>query len=120
MNDTSWLQDLKEGDHVIVAGQSNKRLAKVERTTKTQIILAHSSARYRKSDGYRLGGSAWSFSCLRKATADEIADINLKKHISDANDLLREIAGSKKYGLTLEQAQQVINLAKQIKNILEG
>jgi len=120
MIDRGWLQDLKAGDDVIVDGRRGRRLAKVERTTKTQIILAGTTVRFRKKDGHVIGGSTWNFHHLSRVTADNLADINLEKHISAASGLLKKIADSKKAGLTLEQAQQVINLAKQIQHILEG
>jgi hypothetical protein len=71
MRDTGWLQDLKKGDQVIVRGSGyghHDRVTKVERLTKTLIIL-EGGGRYRKATGYRSGErSSWNFSYLVEYT----------------------------------------------------
>lgn len=77
MNDNQWLQELKAGDSVVVSGagwHDVQEIEKVERVTKTQIILA-GDQRYRKDDGHKVGGSAWRRGWLSQATPELVAQV---------------------------------------------
>ena len=67
-----WLENLKVGDKVIVDnwGQS---IGTVERVTATLVIVG--SCRYRKRDGYQLGGSSYSRGLIREPTPERLAAV---------------------------------------------
>ena len=44
------LKDLKAGDYVVVTGIFHRRIAKVDKVTKTQIII--DNARFRRDSGW--------------------------------------------------------------------
>jgi len=58
MEKKEWLENLKVGDRVIVESSNNPRLEKVERITKTMIIL-HKHSRFDKKWGSLMGGGVW-------------------------------------------------------------
>ena len=64
------LSALKTGDEVFVVWSrgSKAELATVTRTTKTQILVG--TTRYKKSDGYEIGGDRWSHRQLKTATVE--------------------------------------------------
>ena len=70
---------LKEGDEVIVVGGGRliqPAVYTVLRTTKSQIILEGTTAKYRKSDGHCVGySSGWYSTWLKIATPEEVAEI---------------------------------------------
>lgn len=47
------LKDLVEGDEVLVTGMYYRRIAKVDKVTKTQIVV--DNARYRRNSGLQCG-----------------------------------------------------------------
>lgn len=76
MYSREWLNSLKEGDKVVVRyGRgigSARRVHTIERTTKTQIIV--NNAKYRRLDGYEIGGSYHS-PYLIEATPDVLQEM---------------------------------------------
>jgi len=50
--------DIEPGDRVIVVQGGDLRIAKADRVTKTQVVVGNQ--RYRKSDGFLVGGNTWS------------------------------------------------------------
>ncbi len=51
----SWLAELKVGDKVIVSGRNGEQIRKIERFTKTQIVLKDVASRYSRLTGYAIG-----------------------------------------------------------------
>ena len=51
------LKDLIAGDDVLVVGRSCRRIAKVDKVTKTQIVV--NNARFRRDSGWQCGGDRW-------------------------------------------------------------
>lgn len=51
------LKDLVEGDEVLVIGMYYRRIAKVDKVTKTQIVV--DNARYRRNSGLQCGDDIW-------------------------------------------------------------
>ena len=75
-----WLNKLEVGDTVILShGHNRHSLMKIERFTKTQIVLDGISLKFRRDDGYQVGGLAWCMSCLQEAKPERLAEIKQKK-----------------------------------------
>ena len=51
------LKDLVEGDEVLVTGMYHRHIAKVDKVTKTQIIV--NNARFRRDSGWQCGIDRW-------------------------------------------------------------
>ncbi len=73
----SWEQDMKElhelqpGDQVFVYSRHGKYLAKIDRVTKTQIIL-ETAAKFRVKDGYLITDDSYNTTNIKHATDEEI------------------------------------------------
>lgn len=52
------LKDLVVGDDVLVKGMSYKRIAKVDKVTKTQIVV--DNARFKRDSGWQCGSDIWN------------------------------------------------------------
>ena len=52
------LKDLVAGDEVLVIGTFNRRIAKVDKVTKTKIIV--NNARFRRDSGWQCGSDRWN------------------------------------------------------------
>lgn len=77
-----WWEKLKVGDKVIIRKNHGSFIQRVERFTKTLIIIDDSS-RFRRDTGIESGSTNWSWKCLEKATDKAIKEIEntLKKRI---------------------------------------
>ena len=71
----NWLENIEVGQPVIVKGQWHKLIDKVQRLTKTQIILEQTYTRYRRSDGKAIGASSSFHPNICEATIEEIQKI---------------------------------------------
>lgn len=76
---SEWLNNLKYGDEVVVISEgaftaSRSKIARVSRTTATQIIL-DSGTRFRKADGRRVGADSFSTLSLARPTEELRAEI---------------------------------------------
>lgn len=74
------LKDLVEGDEVLVTGMSHRHISKVDKVTKTQIIV--NNARFRRDSGWQCGGDRWNVRKISVPTEKEISDVkeeNLRK-----------------------------------------
>ena len=67
------LKDLVEGDEVLVTGMSYKRIAKVDKVTKTQIVV--DNARFKRDSGWQCGSGIWNRRRVSVPTEKEISDI---------------------------------------------
>lgn len=52
------LKDLVEGDEVLVTGMYHRHIAKVDKVTKTQIIV--NNARFKRDSGWQCGSDRWN------------------------------------------------------------
>ncbi len=92
MENKEWLESLKPGDEVCFNGSYGKVvIRKVERLTKTQIIL-DTGNKFRRDSGYCVGGSAWHNSNITQVTEKvkhqiKIGDIKYKISMIDFNKL---------------------------------
>lgn len=74
------LKDLVEGDEVLVTGMYHRHIAKVDKVTKTQIIV--NNARFRRDSGWQCGIDRWDRKSISVPTEKEISDVkeeNLRK-----------------------------------------
>ena len=83
------LKDLVAGDEVLVIGTFNRRIAKVDKVTKTQIIV--NNARFRRDSGWQCGSDRWNVTRISVPTEKEISDIkeeNFRKELPMLSVLL--------------------------------
>lgn len=72
------LKDLKVGDDVLVTGISYRRIAKVNKVTKTLIIVGNT--RFRRESGWQYGGDGWNLRSISVPTKKVIAEIKEENH----------------------------------------
>lgn len=92
------LDEIEAGDMVIVFGRGSRSIRKVERVTKTQIVLNQYS-KFRKADGRTVGAGAWDFNHIEHATPDMIE--RLRESIAHAKLIgeVRKLADNARYKL---------------------
>ena len=101
------LKDLVAGDDVIVSGMYNRRIAKVDKVTKTQIVV--NNARFRRDSGWQCGSNSWDRKSISVPTEKEISDIkeeNLRK------TLIYAISSFDFKRLSTNELKQVYNIVK--------
>lgn len=67
------LKDLVIGDDVLVKGMFYKRIAKVNKVTKTQIVV--DNARFKRDSGWQCGSDIWDRKSISVPTEKEISDV---------------------------------------------
>ena len=101
------LKDLVAGDEVLVIGTFNRRIAKVDKVTKTQIIV--NNARFRRDSGWQCGSDRWNVTRISVPTEKEISDVkekNLRK------TLIYTISSFDFERLSTNELKQVYNIVK--------
>ena len=101
------LKDLVAGDEVLVTGTLHRRIAKVDKVTKTQIIV--NNARFRRDSGYQFGSDRWNVRRISVPTEKEISDVkeeNLRKI------LINTISSFDFKRLSTDELKQVYNIVK--------
>lgn len=101
------LKDLKAGDDVVVTGIFHRRIAKVDKVTKTQIII--DNVRFRRDSGWQCGSDRWNVRRISVPTENEISDIkeeNLRKI------LIHTISSFDFERLSTNELKQVYNIVK--------
>lgn len=102
------LENLKAGDSVILHRTYDAVIARVVRTTKTQIEV--NGHKYRKSDGRMVGGSGWSTSCIQPYTEEKANEIaRTQKH----NNMRRYIVNYEWKYLSDEKLEQIYNILQE-------
>ena len=72
------LENMREGDYVIVTRvKGSDSVSKVERTTKTQIIVG--GLHYLKSNGYIVGRNEWNNEMIFPATEDDVRNYKINQ-----------------------------------------
>lgn len=66
-------EDIKVGDKVILYRRYKKKVCKVERLTKTLVIV--DGEKFRKADGFSTGDRGYYSSSIGRATAEMIAKV---------------------------------------------
>lgn len=101
------LKDLVVGDYVLVTGRSYRRIAKIDKVTKTQIIANY--ARFRRDSGWQCGSDNWDMKSISVPTEKEISDVkeeNLRKV------LIYSISSFDFKRLSTDELKQVYNIVK--------
>ena len=101
------LKDLVAGDEVIVTGTLHRRIAKVDKVTKTQIVI--DNARFRRDSGWQCGSDRWNVRRISVPTEKEISDVkeeNLRKI------LINTISSFDFKRLSTDELKQVYNIVK--------
>ena len=101
------LKDLVVGDEVLVTGTFNRRIAKVDKVTKTQIVI--DNARFRRDSGWQCGGDSWNRKSISVPTEKEISDI---KEENFRKELLYAISSFDFKRLSTDELKQVYNIVK--------
>ena len=105
------LKDLIVGDDVLVVGRSCRRIAKIDKVTKTQIVV--NNARFRRDSGWQCGGDRWNVRKISVPTEKEISDVkeeNLRK------TLIYAISSFDFKRLSTDELNQVYNIVKSKEN----
>lgn len=101
------LKDLVEGDEVLVTGMSYKRIAKVDKVTKTQIVV--DNARFKRDSGWQCGSGIWNRRRVSVPTEKEISDI---KEENFRKKLVYAISSFDFKRLSTNELKQVYNIVK--------
>ena len=101
------LKDLVAGDEVLVTGTLHRRIAKVDKVTKTQIVIDND--RFRRDSGWQCGSDRWNIRRISVPTEKEISDVkeeNLRKI------LINTISSFNFERLSTDELKQVYNIVK--------
>ena len=101
------LKDLVAGDDVLVVGRFCRRIAKIDKVTKTQIVV--DNVRFRRDSGWQCGSDSWDRKIISVPTEKEISDIkeeNLRKI------LIHTISSFDFNRLSTNELKQVYNIVK--------
>ena len=101
------LKDLVAGDKVLITSRYYRRIAKVDKVTKTQIIA--NNARYRRDSGWQCGSDNWDRKSISVPTEKEILDVkeeNLRKI------LIHTISSFDFERLSTDELKQLYNIIK--------
>ena len=101
------LKDLVAGDEVLVIGTFNRRIAKVDKVTKTQIIANY--ARFRRDSGWQCGSDNWDRKSISVPTEKEISDV---KEENIRKILINTISSFNFERLSTDELKQVYNIVK--------
>ena len=101
------IKDLVAGDDVLITSRYYRRIAKVDKVTKTQIIA--NNARFRRDSGWQCTSDNWDRKSISVPTEKEILDIkeeNLRK------TLVYAISSFNFESLSTDELKQVYNIVK--------
>ncbi|MEI3053233.1 MAG: hypothetical protein V8T35_07745 [Prevotella sp.] len=101
------LKDLVAGDDVLVTGMYHRHIAKINKVTKTQIVV--DNARFRRDSGWQYGGNILSRKSISVPTEKEISEVkeeNLRKN------LIYTISSFDFKRLSTDELKQVYNILK--------
>lgn len=101
------LKDLVAGDEVLVIGIFYRRIAKVDKVTKTQIVI--DNARFRRDSGLQCGSDSWDRKSISVPTEKEISDV---KEENFRKELLYAISSFDFKRLSTDELKQVYNIVK--------
>lgn len=101
------LKDLVAGDEVLVTDMYYRRIAKVDKVTKSQIIV--DNVRFRRNSGWQCGNDRWNVKSISVPTEKEISDIK-EEHFR--KELLYAISSFDFKRLSTDELKQVYNIVK--------
>lgn len=91
------------GDEVLVTGTLHRSIAKVDKVTKTQIVI--DNARFRRDSGWQCGSDRWNVRRISVPTEKEISDVIRKT-------LIYSISSFDFKRLSTDELKQVYNIVK--------
>lgn len=100
-------KDLVAGDDVLVTGNYYRRIAKVDKVTKTQIVV--NNVRFRRDSGWQCGSDRWDKKIISVPTEKEISDI---KEENFRETLIYAISSFDFKRLSTDELKQVYNIVK--------
>lgn len=101
------LKDLVVGDDVLVTSMCHRRIAKIDKVTKTQIVV--DNVRFRRDSGWQCGSDSWDRKRISIPTEKEISDVkeeNLHKK------LIYAISSFDFKRLSTDELKQLYNILK--------
>ena len=101
------LKDLVAGDEVLVTGTLHRRIAKVDKVTKTQIVIDND--RFRRDSGWQCGVDSWYRKSIYVPTEKEISDF---KEENFRKELLYAISSFDFNRLSTDELKQLYNIVK--------
>ena len=101
------LKDLVAGDDVLVVGRYRRCIAKIDKVTKTQIVV--NNARFRRDSGWQCGSDSWNIRRISVPTEKEISDI---KEENLRETLIYSISSFDFKRLSTDELKQVYNIVK--------
>lgn len=101
------IKDLQVGDSVLVTGMSYRRIAKIDKVTKTQIVV--DNARFNKNSGWQCGSNIWNRRKIYIPTEKQIAEI---KEENFRKKLIYIISSFDFKRLSTDELKQVYNIVK--------
>ena len=101
------LKDLVAGDDVLVTGNYHRRIANVDKVTKTQIVV--NSVKFRRDSGWQCGSDSWDRKSISIPSEKEISDI---KEENLRNALIYAIRSFDFKRLSTDELKQVYNIVK--------
>ena len=101
------LKDLVEGDEVLVTGMSHRHISKVDKVTKTQIIV--NNARFKRDSGWQCGDDIWDRKSISVPTEKEISDV---KEENFRKKLIYAIRSFDFKRLSTDELKQVYKIVK--------
>lgn len=101
------LKDLVAGDDVLVTGMYHRRIAKVGKVTKTQIVV--DNVRFRRDSGWQCSSDRWDRKSISVPTEKEISDI---KKEDFRKKLIYAISSFDFKRLSTDELKQVYNIVK--------
>lgn len=105
------LKDLVVGDDVLVSGMHHRCIAKVDKVTKTQIVV--NGVRFRRDCGWQCGSDMWHTKSISVPTEKEISDI---KEENFRKKLIYAISSFDFKHLSTDELKQVYNIVKSKEN----
>lgn len=100
-------KDLVVGDDVLVTGISHRHIAKVDKVTKTQIVVGNT--RFRRNSGWQCGSDRWNVRIISVPTEKEISEI---KEETLRKTLIYAISSFDFKRLSTDELKQVYNIVK--------
>lgn len=101
------LKDLVVGDDVLVKVMNHRRIAKVDKVTKTQIVV--DNVRYRRNSGWQCGCDRWYMKSISVPTEKEISDV---KEENLRRTLIYSISSFDFKRLSTDELKQVYKIVK--------
>lgn len=101
------IKDLVVGDDVLITSRYYRRIAKVDKVTKTQIIA--NNARFRRDSGWQCGSDSWDMKSISVPTEKEISDIKEENFLKN---LIYTISSFDFERLSTNELKQVYKIIK--------